>query len=174
MSEKERARSWEDIRQGRVKVVIGTRNAVFAPVRDLGVVIIEQEEGYAYKQEQNPKYHAREAALAIAKIKGGMVILGSASPTVETYYKAMNGDYILKKIERKNTPKISFVDMKTSSGKGMLSGSLVSEIEKALNNEGKVILIVNRRDQQAGREIARHHGRPVVAAFANPRPCVEH
>ena len=93
LSAGERCDSFKKIKTGRARVVIGTRSAVFAPVRDLGVIIIDEEQDGAYKSEQSPRYHARDVAKYRAVQADALLVLGSATPSVETYYGAKQGKY---------------------------------------------------------------------------------
>ena len=84
---------WRRIKNGECDVVIGSRSALFAPQPDLGLIIIDEEHEWTYKQDSPPHYHARDAAIKLAELTGAVVVLGSATPDVETYYKAKNGEY---------------------------------------------------------------------------------
>jgi len=148
--EKKLIEQWKDIHLGKLKVVIGTRTALFAPLKDPGLIILDEEEGYAYKQEQSPKYHSREAAVFIAGQKGIPLIMGSGCPTVETFYKAAAGQYRLVRIkagEGASSPLIEIVDMKKENRQrfGILSKSMVEAIRKVLGQGGKAVLLINRR-----------------------------
>ena len=146
MTDKERMKEWTRIFSGEAKVVIGTRSALFAPVNNLGLVIIDQEEEFTYKSEQSPKYHAREVAQMICKIKNIPLILGSGCPSVETYHKSKTGEYLLIKLEAKSagSSEIKIVDMKNSRA-GALSNEMVENIKDTLDKKEKVVLLVNRR-----------------------------
>ncbi|MCX5749906.1 MAG: primosomal protein N' [Candidatus Saganbacteria bacterium] len=149
--QKELIEEWKKIYSGEFKVVLGTRTALFTPVRDLGLIIIDEEEEFTYKQEQNPKYHAREAALFIAKQKNIPVILGSGCPTVETFYKADEKKYRIIKLERKKDlpafPLIDIVNMREENKNkfGILSKKLVAEMRAVVEKNQKIILLINRR-----------------------------
>lgn len=150
MPEKKLIEQWKDILSGKLKMVIGTRTALFAPVKDLGVIILDEEEGYAYKQEQNPKYHSREAAVFLSKQKNIHLIIGSGCPTIETYHKATIGQYDLKElpvVSNKEFPDIEIVDMKKENKQrfGILSKIMVEGIRETLKNGGKAVLFMNRR-----------------------------
>ena len=84
---------WHRIRKGEFDVVIGSRSAIFAPQPDLGLIVIDEEHEWTYKQDNSPHYHARDAAIKLAELTGAVVVLGSATPDVETYYRAQNGKY---------------------------------------------------------------------------------
>jgi primosomal protein N' (replication factor Y) len=96
MSQGERMDTWESLRQGKVQIVVGTRSAVFAPLKDLGLIVVDEEHDSSYKQsEARPYYHARDLAIVRAKAEGASVILGSATPSVESYHKAAAGKFRL-------------------------------------------------------------------------------
>ena len=96
---------WQRIRKGEVDVVVGPRSALFAPQPDLGLIIIDEEHEWTYKQhEQSPRYHARDAAIKMAELTGAVVVMGSATPSVETYYHAVKGDYRLLQLSDRVVP----------------------------------------------------------------------
>jgi primosomal protein N' (replication factor Y) len=147
---------WQRIRKGEVDVVVGPRSALFAPQPDLGLIIIDEEHEWTYKQqEQSPRYHARDAAVKLAELTGAVVVMGSATPSVETYYHAAKGDYQLLQlpervvpIENAPLPEVKIVDMREELKAGNLSifsGQLKQAIEKALLNKEQAILFLNRR-----------------------------
>lgn len=146
MTDDKKIKEWERIRKGEARLVIGTRNAVFAPVEDLGLILIDQEEEFTYKQEQNPKYHAREAALFIGKQRKVSVVLASACPSLETFYKAGTGEYKMIRLDGLQKPDISLIDMRSEENrKKMLSPDLINELDKCFSGNGRAILIMNRR-----------------------------
>lgn len=116
LSQNERGDVWYRMRTGQARILIGVRSAVFAPFADLGLVIIDEEHESSYKQEERPNYHAREVALQRCRQAGAVLILGSATPDLETYYRAQQGKYIhLKLTKRANgseLPKVDIVDMR--------------------------------------------------------------
>ena len=96
---------WQRIRNGEFDVVIGPRSALFAPQPDLGLIVIDEEHEWTYKQtEKSPRYHARDVAIKLAELTGAAVVLGSATPDVETYYHARTGDYRLLELPERVTP----------------------------------------------------------------------
>jgi primosomal protein N' (replication factor Y) (superfamily II helicase) len=149
---KERYYQWEKIQQGKAKIVIGARSAVFAKLENLGIIVVDEEHEYTYKSEQNPKYHAIEIARYRSEKEGAQVILGSATPSVESYYRGEKGIYELISLERRVTrhqlPRVEMVDMREELDVGnlsMISGSLKKQIEENLKNRGQTILFLNRR-----------------------------
>jgi len=148
----ERCDEWKRIRSGAASVVIGTRSAVFAPVRNLGVLIVDEEQEHTYKSENVPRYHAREVALYRGRHEGAPVILGSATPSVETMYHARAGDYRLFELrERYNgqeLPAVQIVDMKDELRRGnstSVSAALEESILDNLRDGRQTILFLNRR-----------------------------
>lgn len=141
---KERNEEWERIARGDAKIVLGTRSAIFTPVKDLGLVVLDEEYETTYKQEKSPRYHAREVALQL----GVTVVLGSATPSIETFYNAQSGKYKLlelpERIEKRPLPEVEIVDMRRESFR-LLSQKLQEGIKAALSKGQKVILFINRR-----------------------------
>ena len=147
---------WQRIRKGEVDVVVGPRSALFAPQPDLGLIIIDEEHEWTYKQhEQSPRYHARNAAIKLAELTGAVLVMGSATPSVETYYHAIKGDYQLLQlpervvpVENAPLPEVKIIDMREELKAGNLSifsGQLKQAIEKVLTNKEQAILFLNRR-----------------------------
>ena len=144
---------WQRIRDGAFDVVIGSRSAVFAPQPDLGLIVIDEEHEWTYKQqEQSPRYHAREVAIKLAQLTRSAVILGSATPDLESYHRAQIGDYRLlqlpERIAQAKLPKVEIVDMRQELKQGnrsIFSRSLFQAITKALTAGEQVILFLNRR-----------------------------
>jgi primosomal protein N' (replication factor Y) len=147
---------WRRIRDGEVDVVVGPRSAVFAPQPDLGLIVVDEEHEWSYKQaDQSPRYHARDVALKLAELTGAVVILGSATPDVETYYHAQEGDCKLLELPGRVTPKdgtalpqVEVVDMREelkAGVRGLFSRSLAEAISRAVTADEQVILFLNRR-----------------------------
>ncbi|GAB6088304.1 primosomal protein N' [Alkaliphilus crotonatoxidans] len=152
LSEGERYDEWRRIREGRVNIVIGARSAVFAPLPRLGIVIIDEEHEYTYKSEQNPKYHAREVADYRSQNQGAVVVLGSATPSLESYYRAKNGALRLLTLKNRATsaslPQVEIVDMKQEldeGNNGVLSRRLIQMMKEKLLKKEQIILFLNRR-----------------------------
>ncbi len=150
MRSSERYESWRRIKNGEVKLVLGTRSAVFAPLSNIGLVIIDEEHENTYKQEENPKYHACEVARWRAENDQATIVYGSATPSLDTYYRAMNGEIRLLKLNRRigniHSPIIHIQDMRKSDRNNKaVSGFLAEKIGTALRNNGQCILFLNRR-----------------------------
>jgi len=148
----ERYDEWKRIRQGKARVVIGTRSAVFAPVQDLGLLIIDEEQEHTYKSENTPRYHAREVALYRGAKERALVVLGSATPSVETMYLAKTGVYGLFRLSGryngKQLPAVQVVDLKQEIRSGNptgISAPLLQALEDAGNRREQSILFLNRR-----------------------------
>lgn len=148
----ERHDEWERIKQNEAKIVIGARSAIFAPCKDLGIIIIDEEHDSSYKSESSPRYSAKEVAYEISKEKNIPLVLGSATPDLVTFYKTMNNEITLLKLTKRannsNLPKVEIVDLKyelATGNRSMISNSLYSEMEKNLKQKKQTILFLNRR-----------------------------
>ena len=143
---------WKRIRQGKARVVLGTRSAIFAPVENLGLVLIDEEQEHSYKSENAPRYHAREVGIYRGSKAGALVVLGSATPSLESMYLARSGVYTLhclpERYNGKDLPKVELVDMKQELRQGN-SGSISTPLSLALReniSKGRQsILFLNRR-----------------------------
>lgn len=153
LSNGERYRERIRIQRGEAQVVLGARSAIFAPVANLGIIIIDEEHEPSYKQDESPKYHAREVAIYRARICSAMVILGSATPSLESYCRAEpEGPYnllsISSRVGERPLPKVHVVDMRREIAKGsggIFSGVLLDKISETINNHQQVVLFLNRR-----------------------------
>ncbi len=152
LSEGERYDEWRQVKAGLVKIVVGARSAVFAPFSDPGLIVIDEEHENSYKQEDNPKYHAREVAVARARLSRGVVVLGSATPSLESYARAVEGRYRLLHLAGRVTgqplPKVRLVDLREeieAGHRGIFSRLLVEKIGETLERKEQVILFLNRR-----------------------------
>lgn len=148
----ERYDEWQKIKKGEAKIVIGARSAVFAPLDNIGVIIIDEEHDSSYKSDMNPKYDTREVALFLAKAFNAPLVLGSATPDVKTYYSAQKGEIKLLKLTKRATnqvmPDISVVDMREELATGnrtIFSRKLYNEINANLAKKEQVMLFLNRR-----------------------------
>ncbi len=151
----ERFDEWQRIRNGEVDVVIGPRSAIFAPQPDLGLIVIDEEHEWTYKQQDTPRYHARSVALKLAELTGAVVVMGSATPDVETYYHARSGNYHLLELPERVTPSentplpgVEVVDLREelkAGNRSMFSRSLARAITAAVTGSGQVMLFLNRR-----------------------------
>lgn len=151
--EAERSDQWRRIREGRARVVVGTRSGVFAPVQDLGLVIIDEEHDGSYKQQETPRYHGRDVALMRAKQAGAVTVLGSATPSIETRYNAERGKYTLlllpERIAQRPLPEVQIVDMRTefleTKQQATFSRKLLEEMRQRLALREQIMLLLNRR-----------------------------
>ena len=152
LNDGERYDEWYRVKEGKARLVIGARSALFLPFVNLGLIIIDEEHENTYKSEQNPKYHTREVSEYLCEIKGCKLVLGSATPSIESYNKALQGEYKLiemnNRVNGKAMPKMEIVDMREelkSRNLSMFSRKLSSAIEETLNNKKQIILFLNRR-----------------------------
>ena len=152
LSSGERFDQWKKIKKGQAKIVIGARSAIFAPVENIGLIIIDEEHDDSYKSENSPRYNAKEIAKYIAENNQIPLVLGSATPDMSTYYKASNNEIELlelsKRANKMELPEVSIVDLRNelaAGNKTMISTELKAEIEKNLQNKKQTILFLNRR-----------------------------
>ena len=152
LSAGERYDSFKKIKSGRARVVIGTRSAVFAPVEHLGVLILDEEQDGAYKSEQSPRYHARDVAKYRAAHEGALLVLGSATPSVETYYGAKQGKYpvfsLTERFMGTSLPEVQIADLRGQAREGrsgVIGHQLESELIDTLQKGKQAILFLNRR-----------------------------
>ena len=150
LSEGERHRHWRSIASGEVQVVVGARSAVFAPTRKLGLIVIDEEHEGSFKQETVPRYHARDVAVKRAQLEGVPVVLGSATPALETWRNAQTGRYtriaLDERVGARPMPEVTLIDMRYEKPAGVvLSTPLKSAMTEALDAGGQVILLLNRR-----------------------------
>lgn len=148
LTQSERAKEWYDIYSGRKKVVLGVRSAIFAPVQNLGYIFLDEEHETTYKQDNNPRYNAKQVAIKRVELEGAKLVLGSATPSIESFYFAQKG--IFKLIELKNRynnaflPEVEIVDMKGEESL-YFSKRLLDEIRKTLLKGEQVLLLLNRK-----------------------------
>jgi primosomal protein N' (replication factor Y) len=153
LTDDERAEQWKRIRNGDSHIVVGTRSAIFAPVPDLALIVVDEEHDQSYKQEETPRYHARDVAVMRAKMTNAVVVLGSATPSLETYYNAQQGKYklmeLLERIEKRPLPEVEILDMREEFQRTkkdeVLSRKLVEEIAERLERNEQVMVLLNRR-----------------------------
>jgi len=144
---------WKRIKDGSARIVVGARSAIFSPVSNLGLIIVDEEHENTYKQEDAPRYHARDAAMMRAKLSNAPIILGSATPSVESYYEAEKGAIELvkltKRIDERLLPRVKIVDMRlelaTRKKLVMFSRILIDSIDKVLKKKQQVMIFLNRR-----------------------------
>ncbi len=153
LSAGERHDEWHKIRQGRARIVIGARSAIFAPVDPLGLIIVDEEHEHSYKQEEAPRYHARDVAVVRGQMEGAVVVLGSATPSMESFYNASRGKYALLemklRVDDQRMPVVRVVDMRKENRKAkgvqIFSQDLKEAITQRLERREQVILFLNRR-----------------------------
>jgi primosomal protein N' (replication factor Y) (superfamily II helicase) len=153
LSEGERHDEWHKIHLGRARIVIGARSAVFAPLKNLGLIIVDEEHETTYKQEEAPRYHARDVAVVRAKIEKCVAVLGSATPSLESYYNATTGKYRLatltQRVDNRQMPLMRIVDLRQERRKekaiAILSEKLRGAIADRLEKREQTILFLNRR-----------------------------
>jgi primosomal protein N' (replication factor Y) len=153
LSDDERAEQWHRIKRGEARVVVGTRSAVFAPVSDLALLIVDEEQDASYKQEETPRYHARDVAVMRAKMAEATVVLGSATPSLESYYNARKNRYALlelpDRVEQRPLPEVEILDMRQefqeTGHEQVISRKLAAEIRERLEKKEQVMVLLNRR-----------------------------
>ena len=153
LSDGERHDQWQRIRRGEIDVVVGTRSAVFAPLSNPGLVIVDEEHDSSYKQEESPRYHGRDVAIVRARSAGALVLLGSATPSMESYQNAASGKYTLVTLERRVLDRplalVSVVNMRDEyADEGpdvVISRPLAAAIEERLERREQVLVLLNRR-----------------------------
>jgi primosomal protein N' (replication factor Y) len=153
LSTGERHDEWHKIRQGRARIVIGARSAIFAPVEPLGLIIVDEEHEHTYKQEEAPRYHARDVAIMRGQMENAVVVLGSATPSLESYYNCKKGKYTLlelpERVDNQKMPRVRVVDMRQAAykekGPPIFSPQLKEAITQRLERGEQTILFLNRR-----------------------------
>ncbi|MGA2695226.1 MAG: primosomal protein N' [Terriglobales bacterium] len=158
LSDDERAEQWHRIKRGQAGMVVGTRSAVFAPVSDLALIIVDEEQDSSYKQEETPRYHARDVAVMRANMAGAVVVLGSATPSLESYFNASSmksgkHKYALvelrDRVEQRPLPEVEIVDMRgefqETGAEQVISRKLAAEIKDRLEKKEQVMVLLNRR-----------------------------
>ena len=153
LSDKERAQQWRRIKSGEARIVVGTRSAVFAPVADLALIIVDEEHDSSYKQEETPRYHARDIAVMRAKMADAVVVLGSATPSLESYFNAKKNKYVLvelpDRVEQRPLPEVEIIDMRQefqeTGHEQVISRKLAAEIKERFDRNEQVMVLLNRR-----------------------------
>jgi primosomal protein N' (replication factor Y) len=153
LSDKERAEQWHRIKRNEARIVVGTRSAVFAPVSDLALIIVDEEHDSSYKQEETPRYHARDIAVMRAKMSDATVVLGSATPSLESYFNAKKNKYALielpDRVEQRPLPEVEIVDMRVefqeTGQEQVISRKLAAEIAERIERHEQVMVLLNRR-----------------------------
>ena len=152
LSDGERYDQWQKVRSGEASIVIGARSAIFAPVPDLGLIVIDEEHETSYKQDSSPRYHARDVAIQRSKLENCIVVLGTATPSLESFYHTQQGKFHLismpSRIGSREMPKVEIIDMREelkSKNRSIFSRSLLTEITDRLTKNEQTILFLNRR-----------------------------
>jgi primosomal protein N' (replication factor Y) len=153
LSDVERAREWWRVRKGEARVVVGTRSAIFAPLENVGLIIVDEEQENSYKQEEAPRYHGRDVAIVRAKMEGALALLGSATPSMETYHHARNGKYELltlaSRVAERSLASVEVVDLREEFQQthqtSPLSAKLHAGIQECLTNGTQALVLINRR-----------------------------
>lgn len=152
LSQGERSDQMERVKRGEVDVMIGPRSALFTPFENLGLIVIDEEHETTYKSEQVPRYHARETAIRRAKLEGASVVLGSATPSLEAFYRCRLGEYTLLELKNRATaqslPEVYTVDMREElkhGNRSIISDRLKEMIEDRLQKRQQIMLFLNRR-----------------------------
>jgi len=152
LSDGERFDQWQRIKHGEARFLLGARSALFAPFEDLGLIVMDEEHESTYKQEETPRYHAHKVAEKLAELTGAKLVLGSATPGIETFFAGQQGRYrylpLIKRYNQKSLPPVELVDMRAelkSGNKNILSTRLREELETALARGEQALLLLNRR-----------------------------
>jgi primosomal protein N' (replication factor Y) len=153
LSDVERAREWKRVRDGEARVVVGTRSAVFAPLENLGLIIVDEEQENSYKQEETPRYHGRDVAIVRAKMENALALLGSATPSLESYHNALNGKYELltmaTRVENRSLAAVEIVDLRSEFQDTKLTSPISKKlhdgIAECLNFGTQALVLINRR-----------------------------
>lgn len=153
LNDVERAREWWRVRNGEARVVVGTRSAIFAPLENVGLIIVDEEQENSYKQEETPRYHGRDVAIVRAKMEGVPALLGSATPSMETYHHARNGKYELltlaSRVADRSLASVEIVDLREEFQQthqtSPISAKLHAGIQECLANGTQALVLINRR-----------------------------
>mgnify|MGYP000430152328 CR=1 FL=1 len=152
VSDGQRAAAWREIKAGKIQLVIGSRSSLFSPFQNLGLIIMDEEHEWSYKQDSSPRYHARDVAKKMVELTGAQMVLGSATPSIESMYEAKSGQMKLftltSRISGTKLPKVKIVDMRKelqAQNYSVLSYELEKKIHAALERKDQVILFLNRR-----------------------------
>ena len=153
LTPEERSEQWRRIRRGEAQIVVGTRSAIFAPVPNLGLILVDEEHDQSYKQEETPRYNARDVAVMRAKLAGAVVVLGSATPSLESWQNAAQGKYkritMNERVMNRPLPDVELIDMRREfqeTGREQLfSRKLVEETQAALDRGEQALILLNRR-----------------------------
>jgi primosomal protein N' (replication factor Y) len=153
LTPEERSEQWHRIRRGDARVVVGTRSAVFAPVENIGLIVVDEEQDSSYKQESMPRYHARDTAVMRAKLASATVVLGSATPSLESWHNAQQGRYaqieMRERVNRRPLPEVELIDMRRefqeTGQEHLFSRALIEQTQTTLDRGEQAIILLNRR-----------------------------
>ena len=153
LTPEERAEQWHRIRRGDARIVVGTRSAVFAPVANLGLIVVDEEHDSSYKQEEMPRYHARDVAVMRAKLSNATIVLGSATPSLESWQNALRGRYakieMHERVMHRPLPIVELIDMRRefqeTGQEQLFSRALIEETKATLERGEQAIILLNRR-----------------------------
>jgi primosomal protein N' (replication factor Y) (superfamily II helicase) len=153
LTDVERAQAWWRVRHGEARVVVGTRSAVFAPLENLGLIIVDEEQESSYKQEETPRYHGRDVAIVRAKLENALALLGSATPSLETYHHAREGKYellaIAARVASRPLPSVEIISLRDEFQQAHktspISSALHAGIQECLDNRTQALILINRR-----------------------------
>ena len=153
LTPEERSEQWRRIKRGEARIVVGTRSAIFAPTPDLGLILVDEEHDQSYKQEETPRYNARDVAVMRAKLAGAVVVMGSATPSLESWQNSAQGKYtrieIKDRVMNRPLPEVELIDMRREfqeTGKEQLfSRSLIEQTSTALERGEQALILLNRR-----------------------------
>ena len=152
LTQARRVEEWHRIRKGEAKVIVGARSAIFSPVRDLGLIVIDEEHDTSYKQEETPRYQTREVARKRIELENAVLLLGSATPSLESYFESEKGSieriHLPERIAKRPLPIVEIVDMRRQAqdkGERIFSSALEQNVKDALSKKEQVMLLLNRR-----------------------------
>ena len=153
LTPEERSEQWRRIRRGEARIVVGTRSAIFAPAKNLGLILVDEEHDQSYKQEETPRYNARDVAVMRAKLAGAVVVMGSATPSLESWQNSVQGKYerieICDRVMNRPLPEVELIDMRRefqeSGREDLFSRSLIEQTKAALDRGEQVLILLNRR-----------------------------
>lgn len=149
LTERERYDQWQKIRKNEVDVAFGARSAIFSPFKNVGLIVVDEEHDSSYKQEEGVRYHARDVAIMMGKFIGATVLLGSATPSIESFHNTQTGRFSLLqlpvRVQKRKLPEVEIVDMKTEPRNDVLSGRMKEAIKLNLSKGLQTILFLNRR-----------------------------
>ncbi len=153
LTPEERSEQWRRIRRGDAPIVVGTRSAIFAPAPNLGLILVDEEQDQSYKQEETPRYNARDVSVMRAKLAGAVAVLGSATPSLETWQNAASGKYLkvelAERVMNRPLPEVELVDMRRefqeTGAEQLFSRSLIEQTKAALERGEQALILLNRR-----------------------------